>query len=326
MKELESGKVLITGGAGFLGSWMCETLLQMNAEVTCLDSLATGLKENIDHLLRSNKFKFFDGKVENFSFNEKFDYIVHLASRASPEEYQEYPVETLRVNSVGTLNMLELARKHDAVFMFSSSSEVYGDSTVVPTPESYWGNVNPVGIRSSYDESKRFSEAACMAYMRKHNIDVRIPRIFNTYGERLRPDGLYGRVLPRFVMQALQGLNITVYGDGQQTRSFCYASDTCDGLIKMLATEKATGLVVNLGNPVETTILELANTIVRVTGSKSKIVFTKKSEDDPARRCPDITLAKEVLGWQPKVTLEEGLDRTIPWIKHFLENTKTVSN
>lgn len=319
MKELESSRVLVTGGAGFLGSWVCEALLQTGAEVTCLDTLATGLKQNVDHLLRSEKFRFLEGNVENFNFNEKFDYIAHLASRASPEEYQEHPVETLRVNSVGTLNMLELARKHDAAFMFSSSSEVYGDSTVVPTPESYWGNVNPVGIRSSYDEGKRFSEAACMAYLRKYGLDVRVPRIFNTYGERLRPDGLYGRALPRFVMQALQNRDITVYGDGQQTRSFCYASDMCDGLIKMLTAKKGKGLVVNLGNPVETTILELANTVVRMTESKSKVVFTERGEDDPERRCPDITLAKETLGWQPKITLEEGLRRTIPWIKRFLD-------
>lgn len=326
MGELESSSVLVTGGAGFLGSWVCEGLLQMGAEVTCLDSLATGLKQNIDHLLRSKKFMFRDGTVENASFDSKFDYIVHLASRASPEEYQEHPVETLRVNSVGTLNMLELARKHDAVFMFSSSSEVYGDAGIVPTPESYWGNVNPVGVRSSYDESKRFSEAACMAYFRKHGLDVRIPRIFNTYGERLRPDGLYGRALPRFVMQALQGHDITVYGNGKQTRSFCYASDMRDGLITTLTAKNAAGLVVNLGNPAEITVLELANTVVRMVGNESRITFAKRGEDDPERRRPDITLAKKILGWQPRVTLEEGLRRTIPWIRHFLDSTKTVSN
>ena len=298
---------------------MCETLLEKHAEVTCLDSFSTGLRQNVEHLTGRKGFRVITGNVEDFKSDEKFNYILHMASRASPEEYQQHPVETVKVNSIGTLNMLELARQHRAIFLYASSSEVYGQAAVVPTPETYWGNVNPIGVRSSYDETKRFGEAACMAYMRKYGVDVRIARIFNTYGGRLRPDGLYGRALARFMMQALQNREITVYGDGKQTRSFCYVSDMCEALVSMLTKKEAANKPMNVGNPVETTILELANLILEITKSQSKITFTKRAEDDPERRCPDITLAKRVLEWEPKISLREGLQKTMPWVSNFLE-------
>jgi UDP-glucuronate decarboxylase len=324
MKAFQSKRILITGGAGFLGSWMCEILIKEGSDVTCLDNFSTGLKINISHLIGEDSFHLIEGGIEDFNYSEKFDYVLHFASRPSPEEYQKNPIETLKVNSLDTIRLLEYAKEHHSVFMFSSSSEIYGDAEIVPTSESSWGRVNPVGIRSSYQESKRFAETACVAYNRFYNVDVRIPRIFNTYGERLRPDGLYGRVLPRFIMQALTDSDITVHGKGNQTRSFCYVSDTCDALIRILKNNETSGKVINIGNPLELTILEAAKIVLDITDSKSKIVFTERGEDDPERRCPSIELARKLLDWHPKTQLIEGLRRTVSWVKFFLDNQDSI--
>src|SRR5918996_1718857 len=324
MKALQSKNVLVTGGSGFLGSWMCDILIKEGSNVTCLDNFSTGMKINISNLNGKDRFHLIEGEVEDLDFSKKFDYILHFASRPSPEEYQKSPIETLKVNSLDTIRLLEYAKEHHSVFMFSSSSEIYGDAEIVPTPESSWGRVNPVGARSSYQESKRFAETACVAYNRFYNVDVRIPRIFNTYGERLRPDGLYGRVLPRFIMQALTGTDITVHGNGKQTRSFCYVSDTCDAFIRILKNKETSGKVINIGNPLELTILEVARIVLDITGSKSKIVFTKRGVDDPERRCPSIELARKILGWNPKTPLTEGLRKTVSWVKYFLDNQDAI--
>jgi UDP-glucuronate decarboxylase len=321
---LESKNILVTGGSGFLGSWMCDILIKEGSNVTCLDNFSTGLKINISHLNGKDRFHLIEGGIEDLNYSERFEYILHFASRPSPEEYQKNPVETLKVNSLDTIRLLEYAKEHHSVFMFSSSSEVYGDAEIVPTPESSWGRVNPVGFRSSYQESKRFAETACVAYNRFYNVDVRIPRIFNTYGERLRPDGLYGRVLPRFIMQALTDNDITVHGNGEQTRSFCYVTDTCGALIRILRNKDTSGKVINIGNPSELTILEAAKIVLDITGSKSKIVFTKRGEDDPERRCPSIELARKMLDWHPKTALIEGLKRTVSWVKYFLDNRDAI--
>jgi UDP-glucuronate decarboxylase len=321
---LESKNILVTGGSGFLGSWMCDILIKEGSNVTCLDNFSTGLKINISHLNGKDRFHLIEGGIEDLNYSERFEYILHFASRPSPEEYQKNPVETLKVNSLDTIRLLEYAKEHHSVFMFSSSSEVYGDAEIVPTPESSWGRVNPVGVRSSYQESKRFAETACVAYNRFYNVDVRIPRIFNTYGERLRPDGLYGRVLPRFIMQALTDNDITVHGNGEQTRSFCYVTDTCGALIRILRNKDTSGKVINIGNPSELTILEAAKIVLDITGSKSKIVFTKRGEDDPERRCPSIELARKMLDWHPKTALIEGLKRTVSWVKYFLDNRDAI--
>jgi UDP-glucuronate decarboxylase len=307
--------VLVTGGAGFIGSWLCDVLVSFGAEVDCLDNLSTGKQENIDHLLEKSKFRFINEDVCAFKTDLKYDYILHLASRASPEEYQKHPIETLQANSIGSYNMLELARKHDARILFASTSEVYGDADVFPTPESYWGRVNPVGPRSCYDEGKRFGEALFMAYHRLYGLDVRVARIFNSYGPRLRAEGAYGRAISRFITQALANKPLTVYGDGTQTRSFCYITDTIIGLLLLLANEGARGEVVNVGNAEEVTILELAQSIKQLTGSASPITFHPLPEDDPRRRCPDIGRAESLLGWKPKINLEEGLDRTVRWFQ-----------
>jgi len=317
-KDLFEGKkVLVTGGAGFLGSWMCDVLYGIGAEVICLDDLSTGKIKNVDHLIGEKNFEFLEQDVVKLKTNEKFDYILHLASRASPEEYQLHPIETLLANSIGNLNVLELARRSDARVLYTSSSEVYGDTKVVPTPEDYWGNVNPVGMRSCYDEGKRFGEALFMAYYREHGLDVRIARIFNTFGPRLRADGAYARALSRFIVQALTNHDITVYGDGKQTRSFCYVSDTVTALFLQLTNEKAKDEVINIGNSNEITILELAEKIKRLINSKSMITFHPLPPDDPKRRCPNIDKAKRILGWQPRVTLDEGLTKTIRWFEKF---------
>jgi UDP-glucuronate decarboxylase len=313
--DFENKSVLITGGAGFIGSWICDVIVDFNAEVTCLDDFSTGKRENIDHLLGKFGFKFVEGDVCNFQSKVKFDYVLHLASRASPEEYQQHPIKTLKANSFGSYNMLELARKNDAKILFASTSEVYGDAQMIPTPETYWGNVNPIGVRSCYDEGKRFGEALFMAYYRQYGLDVRIARIFNSYGPRLRSEGAYGRAVSRFITQALTGQPLTVYGDGMQTRSFCYISDTVTGLFLFLMSEKIRGEVVNIGNPEEITILELAQRIKRLTNSASPITFHSLPKDDPKRRCPDINNAQKLLGWKPKISLEDGLVRTITCFK-----------
>ena len=245
-----SGKnVLITGGAGFLGSWLCDVLVSFGANVTAVDDLSTGRKINVDHF--KNNFKFVNSDVSGYSSKEKFDFIFHMAGHASPDEYQTHPIETLQTSALGTFAMAELARKNDATLLFASTSEVYGDTEVIPTPETYWGKVNPIGPRSCYDEGKRFAEALLMAYSKQYGLDVRVPRIFNSYGPRLREDGLYGRALSRFILQALTNQPITIYGDGKQTRSFCYITDTVTGLMLLTTTAKAKGEVVNIGSTKE---------------------------------------------------------------------------
>jgi len=314
----EGKDILVTGGAGFIGSYLCDVLVELGANVTCLDDFSTGLTANIDHLLGKSNFRLVKGDVSNFDGAKKYDYVLHFASRASPEEYQLNPIKTLLANSLGSYRMLELARKCDSKILFASSSEVYGDSAVVPTPETYWGNVNPVGVRSCYDEGKRFSEALLMAYHREYGLAAPILRIHNTYGPRIRGDGAYGRALPRFVAQALRNDDLTVYGDGSQTRSFCYVTDTALGILLALVRKNSVGEVINLGNPTEISIIDLAKEIIKVTGSKSKIVFCPLPKDDPKRRCPKIEKAKKILGWTPKIELKDGLERTVHWFKESL--------
>jgi UDP-glucuronate decarboxylase len=246
---------------------------------------------------------------------DKCNFIFHLASHPSPEEYQEHPVETIVGNSQGTLNMLEVAKKNHAALLFASSSEVYGDAQVVPTPETYWGNVNPIGPRSCYDEGKRFTEALCMAYHRAYGLDVRLVRIFNTYGPRLRADGLYARALSRFIKQALSGSDLTVYGRGDQTRSFCYITDTARALLLASTKDEMKAQVLNVGNPEEISILSLANAVIKAVGSHSKITYRKRPVDDPQRRCPDISRARALLSWAPRVSLEQGLSNTVKWLR-----------
>ncbi len=309
--------ILISGVAGFLGSWFADVLCAMDAMVVGIDNLSTGSCDNIKHLINTPNFKFVKGDVTKYEWDgTKYDIILHLAARPSPDDYMKHPVETLLVSSEGTYRMLEIARKCDAIFLYTSTSEVYGDAKVIPTPESYWGYVNPIGLRSCYDEGKRFAEALCMAYLREYGLDVRITRIFNTYGPRLdwtMPG--YGRVIVKFIIQALKGEPITVYGDGKQTRSFCYVTDNVEAHMLLLANPGAKGEVVNIGNDEEVTILELAKLIKELTGSRSEIVFKPPRPDDPRRRKPDISKAKKLLNWEPKVSLRDGLLRTIEWIK-----------
>lgn len=306
-------KVLVTGGAGFIGSWLCDVLVDFGADVTALDDLSTGRTKNIDHLNTNKSFKFIKSDVCKFQSPEKFDFIFHMAGHASPDEYQVRPIETLQTSALGTFAMAEIARKNDATLLFASTSETYGDTEVIPTPETYWGKVNPIGPRSCYDEGKRFAEALLMAYRKQYGLDTRIPRIFNSYGPRLREDGLYGRALSRFILQALTNQPITVYGDGNQTRSFCYTTDTVTGLILLTITPKAKGEVVNIGNAQEKTILELATKIKEITKCKSEVTFHPLPKDDPKRRCPDIAKLEQLVGWKPNVGFEEGLKRTITW-------------
>jgi len=306
-------RMLVTGGAGFLGSWLCEALIMLGANVTCLDNLSTGRVENIMHLKDYENFKFIEADVSEYH-PRGFDFIVHGASLPSPDDYMSRPVETMLPNSIGLLNCLEAARNGVRV-LYMSTSEVYGDAEVIPTPEDYWGRVNPIGLRSCYDESKRFGEALCMAYYRQYGVDVRIVRIFNTYGPRLNPESKYARVIPRFIMQALRNEPLTVHGDGMQTRSFTYVTDTINALIKILVNDNVKGEVLNIGGQNEVRIIDLAEMIIRLTGSSSKMIFTEARPDDPRRRCPDISKAKRLLGWEPKISLEDGLKYTIEWFR-----------
>lgn len=307
---------LVTGGAGFIGSHLCERLLKEGHEVICVDNLGSGNFENVKHLISNKKFNFIKHNIiESLQLIEgKLDYIFHLASRASPKDYQEYPVETALANSVGTDRMAKLALAKNAKILFTSTSEAYGEPREHPQRESYFGNVNPVGIRSCYDESKRFGEALMMAYHREYNVDVKIVRIFNTYGPRMRFDD--GRVIPNFITQCLNNESITIYGDGGQTRSFCYVDDLVDGIVKMMNSKEIGPK--NLGNPKEFTILETAKLIKKLTGSKSKFIFEKLPLDDPTRRQPDISKAMALLSWTPKIEFEEGLIKTIKWFKEEL--------
>jgi len=306
-------KVLVTGGAGFIGSWLCDVLVDFGADVTAVDDLSTGRIKNIDHLTKNPRFKLVKSDVCMFESKVKFDFILHMAGHASPDEYQVHPIETLQTSAVGTEKMAELARKNDSTLLFASTSEVYGDAEIVPTPESYWGKVNPVGPRSCYDEGKRFAEALLMAYCKQYGLDVRVPRIFNSYGPRLREDGLYGRAMSRFILQALTNQPITVYGDGKQTRSFCYITDTVTALMLLTASSKAKGEVVNVGNTQEVSILELAKKVKEITKCKSEIEFHPLPKDDPKRRCPDTNKLERLVGWKPTVSFEEGLKGTVTW-------------
>ncbi len=305
-------RTLITGGAGFLGSHLCDRFLAEGHEVLCVDNFITGRPANIQHLRANPKFRvivhdastplYVDGLIDN---------VLHFASPASPVDYYKSPIQTLKIGSLGTHVALGIAKAHGARFLLASTSEVYGDPHVHPQTEDYWGNVNPVGERSMYDEAKRFAEAMTMAYHREHGVNTHIIRIFNTYGPRMRLDD--GRVLPNFVGQALRGEPITVYGEGQQTRSFCYATDLVDGIYRLLFADYH--LPVNIGNPAEITIKQFADEILRLTGSKSQIVYKPLPPDDPKQRKPDITLARKLLGWEPKIGREEGLKRTLDYFK-----------
>jgi dTDP-glucose 4,6-dehydratase len=308
-------RTLITGGAGFIGSHLCERFLAEGHAVVCVDNFITGRPENIRHLIDNPKFRVIVHDVSKpLHVDGLLDNVLHFASPASPVDYQRSPIQTLKVGSLGTHVALGIAKAHGARYLIASTSEVYGDPEVHPQTEDYWGHVNPVGERSMYDESKRFAEAMTMAYHREHNVQTHIVRIFNTFGERMRLDD--GRVLPNFVGQAFRGEPLTVYGDGSQTRSFCYVSDLVEGIYRLLHTDYR--LPVNLGNPAEMTILEFAQEILHLTGSHSRIVHKPLPADDPKQRKPDISLAKRLLGWEPKVSREEGLRRTIEHYKRKL--------
>lgn len=314
--SFQDQQVLVTGGAGFLGSWICDTLLACGATVTCVDNFASGQKENIRHLMDQERFRCIEHDISRpLTVEPRIDYVFHMASRASPFEFEHYPIQILKANTTGTLVALGIAKKHGAKFLFTSTSEVYGNPDIVPTPESYHGNVNPIGPRGCYDEAKRCGEAYVMAYRNQHNLDTRIARIFNTYGPRIRMDGIYGRVIPRFIVQALQGDPLTVFGDGSQTRCFTYVTDQIEGLLRLASLDPARGQVVNIGNVSEITVLALAKKVIAMTGSSSTISFHPLPEDDPLRRRPDVTRAEQILGWKPKVPLESGLAQTIGWIR-----------
>ena len=304
--------ILVTGGAGFIGSHLCEFFLDKGYKVMAMDNLVTGDIKNIEHLRSNPVFQFIHHDVsKHIAVNGDIDYVLHFASPASPIDYQKIPIQTLKVGSLGTHNTLGLALAKKATYLLASTSEVYGDPLVNPQPETYWGNVNPVGIRGCYDESKRFAEALTMAYHRIHKLDTKIVRIFNTYGPKIRKND--GRVVQNFIKQALKNKPITVNGDGKQTRSFCYVSDLIDGIYKLMLSK--INDPVNIGNPEEHTILEFAEIINRLTNSKSKIVFKPLPADDPHVRCPDISKARKELKWQPKISLENGLKNTIDWFR-----------
>ena len=315
-KSIEDRTVLVTGGAGFLGSWLCEVLVELGASVICLDNLASGLKSTISSLKDRANFTFIEHDItQPIFFDEPLDMVMHLASRASPFEFEKYPIQILKANTLGIWVALGIAKKHNATFLYTSTSEVYGVAAEIPTTEDYRGDVNPVGPRSCYDEAKRCGESYVIAYNVQHGLDIRIARIFNTYGPRMRSEGVYGRVVPRFVEQALSNRPLTIFGSGEQTRSFCYVSDQVEGLLKLAFLEDAKGEVVNIGSDEELTIIALATTIKELTNSRSELVFEELPKDDPPRRKPDISKAKKILGWKPKVKLEEGLTRTIGWFE-----------
>ena len=315
---------IVTGGAGFLGSHLCKRLLSEGHTVYCLDNLITGSKENIVQLLDNPHFNFFEHDVTK-PFDEitnrvtDVNYIFHLASPASPNKnseksYINHPIETMLANSIGTYNLLQLAQMNNAHFLYASTSEVYGNPAFSPQPESYFGNVNPNGVRSVYDEAKRFGEAMTFGFRRKFGINARIIRIFNTYGPNMQKDD--GRVVSNFITQAIMNAPLSVYGDGKQTRSFCYVDDLIDGIVKAMITPKTDGEVINIGNPDERTVLEIATKVKELTTSSSQLIYEPLPEDDPLQRKPDITKAKQLLQWEPKVTLEEGLKKTIEYFRN----------
>ena len=304
--------IVITGGSGFVGSYLCEKLINDGHEIIVVDNLLTGSTENINHLMHNENFLFIEHDVQNhIEIEDKVDYVLHFASAASPKAYTEHPVNTLKAGSVGTINTLGLAKKHDAEYLLASTSEVYGDPLISPQTEEYWGNVNPNGERSMYDEAKRFAEAAVATYSRSYDLKTKIVRIFNTYGPRMQLND--GRVVTNFIVQALKNKNITIYGDGSQTRSFSYVEDTVAGIISLMNSSEYD--VFNIGNPNEMTVGQLAEKIIELTDSTSEIKYLELPNDDPKQRKPDITKAKTKLNWEPKVNLEDGLTKTIKWVE-----------
>lgn len=314
-KKYRQKIILVTGGAGFIGSHLCESLLNQGHKVLCLDNFFTGSKNNIKHLLKNNNFKLIKHDLIKPIFL-KSDQIYNLACPASPVHYQKDPIETIKTSTIGMMNMLDLARKTGARILQASTSEIYGDPEVHPQKESYWGNVNPIGVRSCYDEGKRAAETLCFDYHRKYGIEIRVVRIFNTYGPRMHPND--GRVISNFIVQALQNKPLTIYGDGSQTRSFCYVSDLVEGLIKMMNNGKFAGPI-NLGNPSEITVRQVAEKIIKLVGSSSKIAIKPLPADDPRKRKPDINLARKILKWEPKIKLMDGLKQTIDYFRNIIE-------
>lgn len=310
-------RILITGGAGFLGSHLCERLLEQGHEVLCLDNLFTGRKSNVYHLLDNNRFEFIRHDVVD-PFKAEVDQIYNLACPASPVHYQYNAIKTIKTSVVGAVNVLGMAKRVNARILQASTSEVYGDPTVHPQPESYRGNVNPIGPRACYDEGKRCAETLFFDYHRQNNVDIRVVRIFNTYGPRMLPDD--GRVVSNFIVQALKGEPITIYGEGQQTRSFCYVDDLIEAMIRVMNQEKTVGPV-NIGNPGEFAIRELAENVLRLTKSSSKLEFKPLPEDDPQQRRPDISLAKDIIQWEPKIALDQGLEKTIHYFQKHLNDS-----
>ena len=314
--RIEGKNILVTGGSGFLGSWICEVLVTVGAEVICLDNLASGLKSNIVSMMDRDNFKFIQHDItQPIFFDEPIDMVMHLASRASPFEFEKYPIQILKANTLGIWVALGIAKQHDARVLYTSTSEIYGDAKEFPTAEEYRGNVNPIGPRSCYDEAKRCGESYVIAYKMQHGLDTRIARIFNTYGPGMRAEGVYGRVVPRFIEQALNNKPFTIFGDGSQTRSFCYVTDQIEGLLELAFSKEVKEDVLNIGGDDEITILELAKLVQELTNSSSEIDFHLLPKDDPTKRKPDITKAKMILNWKPKIELEEGLKRTIEWFK-----------
>jgi len=312
-------QILVTGGAGFLGSHLCDRLLASGADVVCVDNFFTGSKRNVAHLLSSPRFELIRHDV-TFPLYVEVDRIFNLACPASPIHYQHDPVQTTKTSVHGAINMLGLAKRVGARIFQASTSEVYGDPEIHPQREDYWGKVNPIGTRSCYDEGKRCAETLFFDYQRQHSVDIKVARIFNTYGPRMHPND--GRVVSNFIVQALQNDDITIFGDGQQTRSFCYVDDLIDGMLLLMESPAEVTGPVNLGNPAEFTMLELAESVLRLTKSSSKLTFRPLPADDPRQRQPDITLAKEVLGWRPKVSLEDGLKKTIEYFRSLFEGNK----
>jgi len=317
-----SQRIVVTGGSGFLGSHLCDLLIERGHEVLCLDNLLTGTTDNIAHLLGNPRFKFFRHDVTEYIFVEgRVDAVMHFASPASPADYLEMPIQTLKVGSLGTHKALGLAKAKKARFVLASTSEVYGDPLVNPQPETYWGNVNPIGPRGVYDEAKRFAEAMTFAYRRYHGVDARIVRIFNTYGPRMRPND--GRVVSNFIVQALQGKPLTVFGAGTQTRSFCYVSDLIRGIVALLEADPSPemGFPFNIGNPQERTVRELADLVLKLTGSKSTVVHESLPVDDPKVRCPDIGRARTILGWNPEIQAERGVQLTVEYFRKVKDSS-----
>lgn len=317
MKNFFGKRILVTGGAGFLGSHLCERLLEAGQEVLCVDNLYTGRRENVVHLMDHKSFEFMRHDI-CFPLYVEVDEIYNLACPASPIHYQFDPVQTTKTSVHGSINMLGLAKRVKAKILQASTSEVYGDPIVHPQPETYWGHVNPIGLRACYDEGKRCAETLFFDYHRQHQLRIKVARIFNTYGPRMHPND--GRVVSNFILQALQGENLTVYGDGSQTRSFCYVDDLIDGVVQLMQSPDDFTGPVNLGNPVEMTMLELAEKVLAITGSDSRIVYESLPSDDPNQRRPDITKAKAALDWTPRVGLDEGLERTVAYFKQFIKS------